>query len=275
MLIRQQFTRGARTPCATTLVALHCSGASGDMWQPLREAMGGRHRVLTPDLYGARNGPAWHGGRAFTLEDEAAPIVELIDAETRPIHLVGHSYGGAVALQAALARPKRVAGITLYEPAAFKLLRGSGGPNFAEIARLAADIDAMLRRGDARGAMARFVTYWGGQSSWDGMRPDVQGALMRWAPKASLDFHALLSQPPLTLQYERLAMPCLILSGDLSPEPVRAVARALSTLMPGCRLEVLKGAGHMGPLTHKSLVADAVVRHVGLLSDTNEALTVA
>ena len=260
---------------AGTLIALHCSGASGEMWQPLRDRIGVGGRVLTPDLHGARNGPAWHGERAFTLEDEAAPIVALIDAARRPVHLVGHSYGGAVALQAALARPDAVAGLTLYEPSAFHLLGEGHRAERAEIAGLAEEIGARLGRGDARGAMARFVTYWGGSDAWDGMRPEIQAALMRWAPKVTLDFHALLHRPHQPSLYARLDLPCRILSGDLSPAPARAVARVLAALLPDCRIETLQGAGHMGPLTHKSRVADAILRHAGHLGHPDAIRTVA
>ena len=44
---------------------------------------------------------------AFTLGDEAARTIEVIDRSGRKVHLVGHSYGGGVALHAALARPAR------------------------------------------------------------------------------------------------------------------------------------------------------------------------
>jgi pimeloyl-ACP methyl ester carboxylesterase len=272
---QQRLRRGEQKAPATTLIALHCSGAAGEMWQPLRDRMGAGSRVLTPDLHGARNGPAWHGERAFALEDETAPIVALIDAESRPVHLVGHSYGGAVALQAALARPHAVAGLTLYEPSAFHLLGEDRSVERAEITGLAAEIGTRLGRGDARGAMARFVTYWGGRDAWDGLRPEIQSALMRWAPKVTLDFHALLHRPCQPSLYAQLDVPCLILSGDRSPEPARAVARTLAALMPDCRIETLQGAGHMGPLTHKSLVAEAVARHVGHLGHWDEVLTVA
>ncbi len=206
-------------PAAATLIALHCSGASGDMWQPLRDRMGVGSRMLAPDLHGARNGPAWHGNRAFTLEDEAAPVVALIDAERRPVHLVGHSYGGAVALQVALARPAAVAGITLYEPSAFHLLGADDGAARAEIVDLAAEVGARLGRGDARGAMARFVTYWGGRDSWDGLRPDIQSR----ADALGAEGDARLS----CLAGSAASAEALRAAGRAVPHPVRrSVARA-------------------------------------------------
>jgi pimeloyl-ACP methyl ester carboxylesterase len=49
----------------------------------------------------------WSGEHAFTLADEAKRAIALIDGSEGKVHLVGHSYGGGVALHAALARPAR------------------------------------------------------------------------------------------------------------------------------------------------------------------------
>ena len=50
-------------------------------------------------------------------------------------------------------------------------------------------------RGDYRRAAAAFVDYWNGSGTWDAMRPEVQNALIRWAPKGTLDFRALIEEP--------------------------------------------------------------------------------
>jgi pimeloyl-ACP methyl ester carboxylesterase len=250
-------------PGGATVIALPCSGAGGAMWLVLRAALGDAFRLLTPEFYGAASGPVWPGTRAFTLEDEAAPIVELIDAADGAVHLVGHSYGAAVALQVALARPERVAGLTLYEPAAFQLLQPSDGIEYAEITWLARDVEVSLARGDVRGAMQRFVNYWGGAGAWDRLTAEAQCALMRWAPKASLDFRALLGRPARASRYGELDMPCRIISGDRSPEPVREIAGILCELMPRCELKKLAGAGHMAPFTHGAEVAALIAEHVG------------
>jgi pimeloyl-ACP methyl ester carboxylesterase len=249
-------------PAAATVIALPCSGAGGAMWQALRAALGDDFRLLTPELYGAASGPVWPGARAFTLEDEAAPIVGLIDAAEGAVHLVGHSYGAAVALQVALARSERVAGLTLFEPAAFQLLQPIDGIEYAEITGLARDVEVMLVCGDARGAMRRFVNYWGGAGAWDQMTEEAQRALMRWAPKAPLDFRALLGRPVRALRYEDLGMPCRIISGDRSPDPVREIAGILCETMPHCELMKMTGAGHMAPFTQGVEVADLIADHV-------------
>ena len=105
------------------------------------------------------------------------------------VHLVGPSYGGGVALHVALARPARIASLSLYEPSAFHLLKimgDRGAVAFAEIADITHVTAQAVISGDYAGAAAAFVDYWGGVGAWAALRPTVQGALTRWAPKAPL-----------------------------------------------------------------------------------------
>ncbi len=255
------FNEGTAGP-NETVIALHCSGASGAMWQALRDALGGDTCFWAPDLYGAAGGPEWPGEGAFSLDAEAAPIIGAMDSSAHSFHLVGHSYGGAVALYVALKRPNRTASLTLYEPASFHLLKAADGIEYGEILWLARDVDALLLRGDHRGAMKRFVNYWNGAGAWDLMSPDAQRALMQWAPKAALDFRALLEGPGASSRFDWLDVPCHVASGERSPDPVREIARILCDQMPNSAMSVLPGAGHMGPITHGAEVAARMASHI-------------
>jgi pimeloyl-ACP methyl ester carboxylesterase len=120
------------------VIALHCCGAGASQWKYLAEALGGRYDVLAPEHYGSESSGPWTGEHAFTLADEAARTLALIENSAEKVHLVGHSYGGGVALHVALARPGRIASLALYEPSAFQLLPQmgeSGAAASAEIAR--------------------------------------------------------------------------------------------------------------------------------------------
>ena len=90
--------------------------------------------------------------------------------------------------------------------------------------------------------------------AWAALRPSVQAALIRWMPKAPLDFHALMQEPTSITAYAELHMPILVLRGEHAPRPTRFIAETLPRLLPAARLTVIDGAGHMGSLTH----ADAV-----------------
>jgi pimeloyl-ACP methyl ester carboxylesterase len=247
------------------VIALHCSGGGASQWCHLAEPLGGGYAVLAPEQYGCEATGHWPGDHAFALADEAARIVALIDESDERVHLVGHSYGGGVALKVALSRPGRIASMALYEPSAFHLLKQMGVAGAAarsEIEGVAARMGGGVVTGDYRGAVAEFVDYWSGPGCWDGLRPHVQSALIRWAPKGPLDFHALIEEPTPAEAYRRLPFPALVMRGERAPAPTRLIAEALAALLPASRLVVIGGAGHMGPLTHAPVVFAAIARHI-------------
>jgi pimeloyl-ACP methyl ester carboxylesterase len=247
------------------VIALHCSGAGAGQWRQLRDALHPRHTLIAPEHYGCESVGPWSGSHAFTLADEAAVTVEIIDRADGKVHLVGHSYGGGVALRAAVERPDRIASLALYEPSAFHLLEGIGARGtaaLAEIKALRARVDQGVITGDYRGAATSFVDYWGGAGAWSALRPSLQAALTRWIPKASLDFRALIDDPTPASAYEDLLFPTLIMRGEHALAPSRLIAEILETLLFDAHVMVMTGAGHMGPLTHAAQVNAAIARHV-------------
>jgi pimeloyl-ACP methyl ester carboxylesterase len=254
-----------RSTCRPPVIALHCSGAGASQWHSLAEALGGDYEVLAPEHYGAATSGAWTGEHSFTLADDAAAAIALVDASQDKVHLVGHSYGGGVALEVALARTDQITSMVLYEPSAFHLLPqmgDTGAKAFYEILGVAQRICSGLITGDYRRGVGDFVDYWNGAGTWDGMRPAAQRALMRWAPKGPLDFRALITNETPPSAYRALKFPVLIIRGEHAPKPTRLIADRLPQLLPDARLIVVDGAGHMGPFTHASEVSRLIVSHI-------------
>lgn len=247
------------------VLALHCSGADHRQWRKLRTALEPEFELIAPDFYGCEATGPWHGARRFSLAEEAAAIIELIDDLNESVHLVGHSYGGGVALKVAIERPGSIRSLALYEPSAFHILRQlgeEGAAEFAEIRALADDVGMNILRGAYQAAARSFVDYWNGHGAWDELRAEVRTALLRWLPKAPLDFAALIEEPTPISAYRVLCCPVLLLRGEYAPRPSRKIVDELVRLVPCGRAEIVSKAGHMGPITHGEEIAAQIARHV-------------
>jgi pimeloyl-ACP methyl ester carboxylesterase len=246
------------------VVLLHCSGSSGAQWRSLAAQLGARHRVAAPDLIGYGASAPWRGGE-FSLAQEAAAIRSLLGFLREPAHLVGHSYGGAVALHIARTRPELLRSLTLVEPSAFHLLRGGNATDLAalrEIAGVAGDAAAALAAGDYHGGFGRFVDYWSGPGSWAEMPAEKRTAFAPQLAKVVLDFQALLGEPA-ELEDERdIAVPTLLIQGGGTKLPSRRVCERLRGALPEANFGLVRGAGHMAPITHRDQINALIAAHI-------------
>ena len=228
----------------------------------LMEALAPKFRVLAPDLYGSGKSPDWPSDRIISLRDEVALIDPVLARAGAPLALVGHSYGAAVALMAALSSPGRVRAMALYEPTLFALLDAEAPPpNEAEGIRSAvADASIALDAGNQDAAARSFIDYWMGTGSWERMpahRKAPIGAsvtnVRRWA-------YALFTESTPLAAFRTLQIPVLYMVGRRSTPAAHGVARLLANALPRVEIVEFEDLGHMGPITHPAPVNDAIAR---------------
>ncbi len=244
------------------VVCLHANASSSAQWRGLMELLAPRFRVLAPDLYDAGKGPQWHSDRVITLADEAELLEPVLATAGSPLVLVGHSYGGAAALIAALRNPGRVRALVLYEPTLFALLdAGKPRPNDADGIRSAVAAAAeCLERGDVDAAAERFIDYWMEGGAWRRMPAERKPAIAESVRNVRRWAHALFTEPTPLAAFRALDMPVLYMTGERSTASALGVARLLTATLP--RVEVVKFAelGHMGPVTHPARVNEEIAR---------------
>ena len=244
----------------TGVVCIHCNASSCSQWRPLMDRLAPRHRVLAPDTYGAGRGPAWPGDRALTLRDEVAMLEPVFARAGEPFVLIGHSYGAAVALLAALQQPERVRALVLYEPTLFALIdTASPVPNAADgIRQTVALATAALARDDRGAAAQIFIDYWMGEGAWfakpEAQRSAIEAAVVNvqgWSG-------ALFGDTTPLAEFRALKMPALLMQGAETTPSARAVALLLAGTLPRVETLTLRGLGHMGPVTNPEQVNEAI-----------------
>ena len=261
------FTNQENKPC---VIALHCSLGSGRQWTRLTEALGGRYQVIAPDLSGYGRG-APRPYLPVTLADEVALLAGQLEAATGPIHLVGHSYGGAVALKMATTAPwaDRIRSLTLIEPVLPTLLRDNAADRrlhdvFAELGR---QVNVDLWSGMYMEALDRFLTFWNGSAPPETLPVEARLRMIEQIEKVAFDFLAILAEDNVGATAAMLRVPTLLVSGGLSPYMTQRVVARLAAIIPGAETRHVPGAGHMLPITHARHINPDIVGHIALADE--------
>ena len=244
------------------VIIAHCSLASHREWLPLIEALEPDWRVLAPDFIGYGQSGAWPEGKVFTGQADLAVLLGLAKETEEPIHLVGHSYGAALALEAARGLGSKVQSLTLVEPVAFNLLRVEHRPEWAEIEQLGVAVLTAVSNGNDREAAAAFMRYWLGRLRWWLAPEKFKAAITATIRKVALEFMILIEAGARLSDYASITAPTLLIVGSKTRASARAVVDMLSSALPNTTMTVLKGAGHMSPFTHPSEVNRLIAGHL-------------
>lgn len=243
------------------VLLLHSGGMTSRQWSRLA----GRLRddgleTVAPDFHGHGEGPPWPERPSAGLAPDLELVASLVDG---PTHLVGHSYGGLIALLVAAGRDD-VTSVSVYEPIAFGTLLDSGDDEaLADLRRLGADprfLDPAALGTDPW--LERFVDYWSGDGAWARLGERGQASFRASAPALAVGVPHLMADRTPVARYRDVAAPLLVLRGDQGPLSARHAAALVADAAPLGRLQTIAGAGHMGPLTHRDAVDGLIADHV-------------
>lgn len=223
------------------VILLHGANSNAVQWYPFVQALGAQHPLYAIDTLGdpGRSRPT---AAIHRPEDSAAWLDEVLKAQgIERAHVIGHSYGGWLALNQAARSPERLASVTALDPGGLQKV----GRRF--FAYLYLNAIAGLLPGRARG--------WAAQRLDNPVLvvPELRKVLM-----AAARTHRTKRPAPLPLDDAALAaieVPLLILIGERSPliNPRTATER-LHAVCPRAQVLVLPGVGHGPGFEHGSTV---------------------
>ncbi|MGH2615347.1 MAG: alpha/beta fold hydrolase [Thermomicrobiales bacterium] len=225
-----------------TIVFLHGLSGSQSTWASVLGDFAEAYRVAAVDLpgHGASDKPAPEAF-SFTVPDLAAAVGELIEKlELSPVVIVGHSLGGAAALQLALDRPKLVRGLVLVNSA------GLGREISGE---LLDRIESEPSRDEARKLLELF--FQNPRFILERGVDDMYAA--RSAPGADAAVKAIAAESfardgQKIAFFDRLGeieVPVLFIWGELDRVIPAQHAVAASAALPSSWLEIMEGVGHV------------------------------
>jgi pimeloyl-ACP methyl ester carboxylesterase len=247
---QQEGTPGHREPIRgrglerSAVVLLHSSGSSPRQWESLVAKLQPRFRPLAVELRGV---------------DDEGLVGETLE-RLGGAHLVGHSYGGAVALLTASRRPGLVLSLAVYEPVLFRALMAdpASAREAREILHVAGNIRGFLERKEPSRSAECFIDYWSGAGAWGHLSPGKQQSIAARMHEVLGHFDHLFDSPFDAPAIARIRRPILFMTGARTVASTRRLGALLQGALPGARHEVMPEMSHMGPVTHPGPVNERI-----------------
>lgn len=227
-----------RAGSGAPVVLIHGLGGSADWWRHNIDVLAERYLVSAVDLVGFGRNRLFLRQSKLPLEfdDIAALLARWIESSfAEPVHLVGNSMGGHIAIHVAATRPDLVRSLVLVDATGvpFELAPG-------------AHIDSL--------AVPR---------GWRSLALIAARDLFRAGPTAfALAFLRLLRDDARPL-LSKLTMPVLLLWGEHDPLVPLTYARQMQQLIPNATLRIVPRAGHVPMWENARAFNDELLRFLG------------
>ena len=204
--------------------------------------------------------------RAYSVSSEAEDLKLLISELNKPVHLVGHSYGGLIAMEFAINNPESVKSLTLSEPALVNWLRGI--PKCASWyetvqEKLIEETKKAFITRDTTLVMKELFEFFAGADIQDQLPAEVLGLL-----KANLrEIEALVNSPvgfdcPSPEAVMALDVPLMILTSGNTMPMLNCTNSKLVEIKPEATHHHMLDAGHEMWMTHPKKLADHLLNFI-------------
>jgi 3-oxoadipate enol-lactonase len=244
-------TAGAGDP----VVLIHGFGLDLNMWDAQWQIFAQRHRVIRYDLRGYGSSSLPEG--AYSHVDDLLALIDFLGS--RPVHLVGLSLGGRVALRVAATHPTAVRSLTLADPAL------DGHTWTDDWLQRWRKMTEAAKRGDLNDARK----LWREHSLFAPANkdPKVAGALRVMIDRYS-GWHwahpdpGTAPQTPVAHVLSSISIPTLVVVGELDLPDFQSIARRLGQQMPQSELRTITGSGHMSNMEAPRAFNELVLEHL-------------
>lgn len=244
------------------LLLIHGSPGTAQSWNGVTNVLSDRYHLLLPTLPGYAPGDGADDLPDHDVSDIAATLAASLPALDAPLAVVGHSFGGNVALRLAMDAQVAIDRLILLEPVAFAALDANGNDAAYRLAQdFFADYVADVRAGRPS-AIARMIDYWTRPGAFAALPAAMQNMLIGRAGANARDVAATFRERYDPDALAVLSVPVMLVNGSHSPQVAKDIAAALAERMPDATQCTIDGADHMMTASHPVDVAQVIENRI-------------
>ena len=245
-----------------TIVLVPGSCSTGAAWRPIVSALNSRFRCVTTSLLGYGGTEERRTASDPSIFHEADALEAVIRKTGGPVHLVGHSFGGLVALAVALGRQIPLSSLVILEAPAMELLRAQREEQHHDVFRDMTKAYFADFLGGTAGAIAAMVDFYGGPGTFASWPSRVRAYAEQTTAVNILDWASAYGFPMSAASLASIRIPVLVVRGATSHPAMRRANALLSECIDEATLVTIAGAAHFMIATHAGEVARLIAEHV-------------
>jgi pimeloyl-ACP methyl ester carboxylesterase len=255
-----------------TIVLAPGSCSTGAAWRQVVSRMEKEFRCVTTSLLGYGGTTERRTSFDTEISDEAEVLESVIRRAGGAVHLVGHSFGGLVALAVALRNRVPLLSLMVIEAPAAELLRHAGDDeHYRQFREMTGAYFAAHFAGETD-AIASMIDFYGGAGTFASWPERVRGYAMETTPVNILDWADAYGFELTPARLTAIDIPTFVLWGENSHPAVQRANALLARCIPGASVAVVADASHFMVSTHPDQVARAITRHVAYAEFLNRSL---
>lgn len=240
------------TGAGPTVLFVPGSYSTHAAWQQIQKVLAPAFRMVGASLCGYGTTIETRTRDDFDMRHEVRVVEETARRAGGKVHLVGHSFGGTVALAAALDGKIDVASVSVFEANPLALLREPPNEALHQAAHaLSRQFEAAVDDVDPDAA-ALIIDFWGGDGTFAAMPEPVRTYCRETAPANVLDWRTDFGFDAVSSHYAALNVPVLLVRGALANPAMVAMTGVLRQALPNARFAIVPGAGHFLVNSHAS-----------------------
>jgi pimeloyl-ACP methyl ester carboxylesterase len=250
--------------CGTgpTIVLVPGSCSTGAAWRPVIAVWNGRFRCVTTSLLGYGGTVERRTASDPAISHEAEMLESVVRKAGSRVHLVGHSFGGLVALAVALRNRVPLASLVILEAPAPEVLRDRGEhQHYRAFRQMTEAYFAAFDGGNAE-AIAAMIDFYGGAGTYASWPPRVRAYAVETTPVNILDWATAYGFALSAASLAAVQIPALVIRGGASHPAVQRANGLLSECMGDAALATIDTAAHFMIATHPNEVGRLIAQHV-------------
>lgn len=236
------------------IVFIHGSYATTSTWKKMVQQLAKTHHCISIKLPGHCGMPDPDDFAAPNINTELniieSVIAELTEQPDQPIHLIGHSFGGVVALALALKGSVEIQELTLFEPVSTWVFESVGDQDMtAQVNEFIQGYRQGIRNNESY-VCGQVIDFWGGAGAFEPLPDFIKDAMVPLTANNNRHWTLCTNTHQERAALNALAIPTRVVCGSESNPIAQTIVEYLSTELPHCKQYQIKHASHFMVTSH-------------------------